>query len=215
MHSPMPYQRISKTTNLTADDIDDTDPFPKDSNGKRQKLDVDYLDTWKAMEVLVQTGNVRSLGVSNFNSQQLDRLISSATIKPVANQIEYHPNLNQRKLIEFSNARNITTIAYSPLSRPHAVVGRSIAINHPKVKEIGVKYGKNPGQIVLRYLHQNGVVIIPKSTNRARIRGNIDIFDFNLNTDEMKFLDSLGDNQRLIEFSDDKDNKYYPFSIEY
>lgn len=116
MHAPMGYQRISKT-NSTAVDIDDTNLFPKDANGKRLFSDVDYLDTWKAMEDLVKTGLVRSLGVSNFNSQQLDRLVSAAKIKPVANQVECHPNLNQKKLIKAASKNNVTIIGYSPLGK--------------------------------------------------------------------------------------------------
>lgn len=215
MHAPMAYARISKTTNATATEIDDTVLFPHDSNGKRPTLDIDYVDTWKAMEKLVESGKVRSLGVSNFNSQQLERLIASAKIRPTANQVECHANFNQLKLIEFSKTRNITTIGYSPLGRPADTGDRLIAIKHPKVQEIADKYKKNAGQIVLRYSYQNGVVVIPKSTNRERIRGNIDIFDFSLSEDDMKAIESLNDNTRVIRFGDDTENKYYPFNIEF
>lgn len=109
--------------------------------------DIDYLDTWKAMERLVESGRVRSIGVSNFNSQQVDRVNSFATIKPVTNQIECHPNLNQRKLIEFCASRNITVTAYSPLGKN----GANLAISNPKVLKLAEKYGKTPAQIVLRY----------------------------------------------------------------
>lgn len=190
--------------------------MPLDSNNKRPLLDIDYLETWKAMEDLIETGKVRSLGVSNFNSQQLDRLVSSARIKPVVNQVECHPNLNQHKLIEFSNARNVTTVAFSPLGRPSDANGRNIAIKHPKVLEIAQKHNKNPGQIVLRFSYQNGVVVIPKSTNKARLRGNIDIFDFSLDADDMATLNNLNDNKiRLITWDDVRESKYYPFNIEF
>lgn len=216
MHTPFAFQRISKTTNSTPTDIEDTNLFPSDSNNKRLLLDIDYLDTWKAMEDLIETGKVRSLGVSNFNRQQLDRLVSSARIKPVVNQVECHPNLNQHKLIEFSNARNVTTVAFSPLGRPSNADGRNIAINHPKVLEIAQKHNKNPGQIVLRFSYQNGGVIIPKSTNKERLRGNIDIFDFNLDADDMANLNSLNDNKiRLITWDDVRESKYFPFNIEF
>lgn len=76
--------------------------------GNTLTTDVDYIDTWRAMEKLVESGRVRSIGISNFNSEQMDRILSIATIKPVTNQVECHPNLNQRKLINFSAARNIT-----------------------------------------------------------------------------------------------------------
>lgn len=88
MHAPLSYQRISKLTNKTTDDIDNIYAFPVDENGKRLASDVDYIDTWKAMEQLVESGKVRSLGLSNFNSEQLDRVISMGRIRPVVNQGE-------------------------------------------------------------------------------------------------------------------------------
>lgn len=215
IHNPVGYQSISKTTNLTTDVIDDINLFPKDANGKSLTTDIDYVDTWRAMEELLKTGKVRQLGVSNFNSQQLERLISLAKIKPVVNQVECNPNFNQRKLIAFAKARNVTIVGYSPLGRPHAVGDRIIAIKHPKVKELADKYKKNPGQIILRYAYQNGVIAIPKSTNKERLRGNIDIFDFNLSDEDMEFLHSLNDNVRLITFASDKGHKYYPFDAEF
>lgn len=100
------------------------------------------------MEKLVESGRVRSIGISNFNSEQTDRILSIAKIKPVTNQVECHPNLNQRKLIEFSKIRNITITAYSPLGRAS---GKNLAINDPKVFELAQKYGKSAAQIVLRH----------------------------------------------------------------
>lgn len=215
MHAPLSYQPISKLTNKTTDDIDNVYSFPVDENGRRLAADIDYIDTWKAMEDLVKTGKVRSLGVSNFNSEQLDRIISIAKIKPVVNQVECHPNLNQRKLTEFAKARNVSIVGYSPLGRPHDAGSRPIAINDPKVIELAKKYNKNPGQIVLRFSYQNDVIVIPKSTNKERLRGNIDIFDFELSKEDMNYLNSLNDNTRLITFMNDKDSKYYPFKIEF
>lgn len=215
MHAPLAYHHISKLTNKTTDDVDNVYTWPVDENGRRLAADVDYVDTWKAMEDLVKTGKVRSLGVSNFNSEQLDRIISIATIKPVVNQVECHPNLNQRKLIEFAKARNVSIVGYSPLGRPHDAGSAAIAINDPKLKEMAKKYNKNPGQILLRFSYQNDVIVIPKSTNKERLRGNIDIFDFELSKDDVNYLNSLNDNTRLIKFDVDKDNKYYPFKIEF
>lgn len=213
MHAPFAYQRISKTTNRSTENIEDVVSFPRGEDGKSLSIDIDYIETWKAMENLMKTGKVRSLGVSNFNSQQLDRLLESAVIKPVVNQVECHPNLNQRKLIEFSKERNITTICYSPLGRPHNAGDKKIALKDAKVQQIAEKYKKNAGQILLRFSYQNGAIVIPKSTNEQRLRSNIDIFDFNLENDEMEYLNSLDNNLRLITFADDKDNKYYPFNL--
>ncbi|XP_031625039.1 aldo-keto reductase family 1 member B7-like [Contarinia nasturtii] len=216
MHSPVSYQRISQATNMTTQDFDNIILFPQDANGKSLCTDIDYLGTWKAMEELVKTGKVRSLGVSNFNSQQLDRVITAAKIKPVVNEIECHPNFNQKKFIAFAKARNVTIIGYSPLGRPYANGDRPIALKNAQVQALAAKYKKNPGQILLRYSYQNGVVVIPKSTNKERIRGNIDIFDFNLNDEDMEFMDSLNGNSRFTTILDrDGDNKYYPFNIEF
>lgn len=215
VHAPFAYQRISKTTNLTTDNIDDINLSPSYENGTSRSLNIDYLDTWKSMEELVKTGKVRSIGVSNFNSQQLERLISAATIKPVVNQVECHPNLNQKKLIAFAKERNVTIIGYSPLGRPSDTGDKNLAIKNPKVLEIADKYQKNPGQIVLRYSYQNGVIAIPKSTNKQRLRGNIDIFNFQLTDDEIKTIDNLNDNTRIIAWLGDKNNSDYPFNIEF
>lgn len=125
--------------------------------GKCQCLDVDYLDTWRAMEKLVESGRVRSIGISNFNSEQTQRVLSIAKILPVTNQVECHPNLNQRKLIDFSAARNITVTAYSPLGRPHTQSGKKLAISDAKVLELAQKYKKSPAQILLRYTVSSSV----------------------------------------------------------
>lgn len=167
------------------------------------------------MENLVTSGRVRSIGISNFNSQQIDRVYAAAKIKPVTNQIECHPNLNQRKLMAFAAAKNITTTCYSPLGRPHTSEGKRLAISEPKVLEIGQRYGKSAAQILLRYSLQNGAIIIPKSTNKGRIQENFNIFDFKLTDKDMQRIHELNNNYRLIQFDTDKDSKYYPFNIEF
>lgn len=91
MHNPVAYQRISKTTNSTPTSFDDIVNFPTNEKGKTPTFDIDYLDTWKAMEELVKSGKVRSIGVSNFNSEQMNRIKTEATIPPAANQVECHP----------------------------------------------------------------------------------------------------------------------------
>jgi len=167
----------------------------------------------------MKTGKVRSIGVSNFNSQQIDRLLAVAKIKPVVNQVECHVNFNQHKLLKFCAERNITVTAYSPLGRPgrpqNTGSNDTLAINDPKIAEIAASHKKSPNQVVLRYTYQNGAVVIPKSTNKERIKSNIDIFDFELSKEDMEIIDNLNTNIRLVPFSHSANDKYYPFGIEF
>ena len=192
---------------------------PKDKDGNLAFTDVDYLDTWKAMEKLVDLGIVRSIGVSNFNSEQITRILENCRIKPVTNQVECSPSLNQKKLIEFCKARDITVTAYSPLTRPHFYEKDNTlpkpAQLDPKVEEIGKKYNKTPAQVVLRYLVHNGAIPIPKSSNEGRIKENINIFDFELTPDELAIMDSFNTGQRSVPFSLCTRHKFFMFSTEF
>lgn len=114
--------------------------------------DIDILDTYKAMEKLVEKGLVRSIGLSNFNSEQITHIVNGCTIKPVMNQIEFSPALNQRKLIEFCKEREIVVAAFSPLGRPNPQLKTPNFHFDEKVIAIGKKYNKTSAQIVLRYL---------------------------------------------------------------
>lgn len=130
------------------------DPFPKDAENKFITDDTDYVDTWHAMENLVQKGLVKNIGVSNFNSQQIDRVLSNCTIKPVTNQVECHPYLNQKKLSEFCNSKEIVITAYSPFGapdRPNANLNDPLVLEEPKLKELATKYKKTAAQIILQY----------------------------------------------------------------
>lgn len=214
IHNPVPYRRVLQNIRLPSDDVNAFHLFPADKDGKTLTTDVDYVDTWRAMEKLVESGRVRSIGISNFNSQQTDRILQNAKILPVVNQVECHPNLNQRKLIDFCAARNITITGYSPLGRPTAHRGK-MAISDGRVLELAQKYKKTPAQIVLRYTVQNGVIVIPKSVHKNRIQENFNIFDFELSNADMEIMHALNDNHRIFKFSADKDSKFYPFNIEF
>lgn len=192
---------------------------PKDVEGNLVFSDIDYIDTWKAMEKLVDLGLVKSIGVSNFNSEQITRILENCRIKPVNNQVECSPSLNQKKLIKFCKERDIVVTAFSPLTRPHRYEkDKSLpkpALQCSEVEEIGKKYNKTPAQIVLRYLVQNEAYPIPKSSNAGRIKQNIDIFDFDLSSDDLKVMDSLNTNQRTIPFSNCVSHKYFFLNIEF
>ena len=202
--------------------------------------DVDYLDTWKAMEKLIKLGLVRSIGISNFNSEQIDRLLANCEIKPVNNQIEASLQINQKKLTDFCNERNIVVTAYCPLGRPIPAEKKPAFLYDDKVKEIADKYKKTPAQIAFRYLVsdgslqedtleetsgrnsriynfqiQIGSIPIPKSVTKHRIEENINIFDFALTDDDLAYLDSFNTGERVIHFLESKDDKHFPFKIEF
>ncbi|MBO2533432.1 Aldo/keto reductase [Planifilum fulgidum] len=155
-----------------------------------------YKETWRALETLYKEGKARAIGVSNFQVHHLEDLMADAEIKPMVNQVEFHPFLTQEKLRDFCRREGIQLEAWSPLMRGEVV-------NVPEIVELAEKYGKTPAQIVLRWDLQHGVVTIPKSVREARIRENADLFDFELSAEDMAKLDALNRNHR---FGPDPDN---------
>ncbi|XP_058835735.1 1,5-anhydro-D-fructose reductase-like [Topomyia yanbarensis] len=206
MHSPM---------GLQFQGYEYGDMHPKDTEGNALYSDDDYIETWKAMEKLVKSGKVRSIGLSNFNSEQIKRILQIAEIKPVNNQIEVNPGWNQKKLIEFCKSHGITVTAFGPMGRPHrSTYGNKSALGDSRVLEIARKYEKTDGQVILRYLIQLGTIPIPYSTKEERIRQNIDVFDFTLSDEDMLIMDGF-QSERTLPFPPLKRHKYYPFDIEF
>lgn len=193
--------------------------WPADKDGNPLMSDVDYVDTWHGMEECVKLGLTKSIGLSNFNSEQIDRILAIAEIKPVTNQVECHPNLNQKKLREFCAKRNITVTAYSPLGSParpwKTPEDPVVPLDEPKIIEIGKKYGKTPAQIILRFLVDIGTIPIPKSSSKERIKQNIDIFDFKLTPEEIAEIEKFDCGGRIIPVMEYKNHKHYPFHIEF
>lgn len=187
--------------------------MPTDKNGNLIESNVDYLETWRGMEECVHQGLTRSIGISNFNSEQINRLLESAKIAPVNNQIEININVNQEKLVDFCKKRNITVTGYSPLGQPGNASGIGNRLDSPVVLKIAKKYNKTPAQIALRYVFQHEVAPIPKSVTKSRIKENMEFFDFTLTSDEMNAIRKLGTGDRVAGFSIAKDFKYYPFNI--
>jgi aldehyde reductase len=198
----------------------DDDFYPMDSNGVVRKEEVDYIDTWKAMEQLVTKGLAKSIGVSNFNSEQIDRLLKSATIKPVVNQIEVHPYLAQNKLIDYCRQRGIEITAYAPLCSPTSTAttaeqkAKHELLRDPVVKKIAEKHKKSVAQVLIRFAVDRNLIVIPKSVSKSRIESNIQIFDFKLTDDEIKQLEGLDCGYRtctMAQFNGTLSLKHYPF----
>ncbi|RWS23290.1 uncharacterized protein B4U80_07110 [Leptotrombidium deliense] len=190
--------------------------FPRDADGKLLHSDIDYIETYKGMEDCFNAGLVKSIGLSNFNSEQIKRVMDSCTVKPVMNQVEGHAYLNQSKLMKFCEPLGIKLTAYSPLGspdRPDALATDPILLNDPKIAEIAKKRKKTSAQVLIRYLVQRGIAVVPKSVSTSRMKANIEVFDFELTAEDMKTIDGLDRNYRYIAFKDAKDHKYYPFSI--
>lgn len=191
--------------------------FPKDADDKIAFSDVDYVDTWKALEPLVGEGLVRSIGISNFNSKQVARLLEHASIVPVTNQIECHPYLNQRRLKDFCEARKITITAYSPLGspdRPWAKPDDPSLLDDPKLKAIADRLGKTVAQVLIRYQIDRNNIVIPKSVTASRIASNFDVFDFKLSQEDMSLIDSFDCNGRMVPMTASLGHKYHPFENE-
>ncbi|GGH70774.1 putative oxidoreductase YtbE [Paenibacillus silvae] len=149
-----------------------------------------YKGAWKAMEELYASGRIRAIGVSNFQIHHLQDLMQDAQVKPMVNQVEYHPRLTQEELKAFCEQHGIQLEAWSPLMQGEL-------LDNPVLTEIASSKGKSVAQIILRWDLQNGVVTIPKSTKAHRIIENADIFDFELSAEEMQRISSLNDNVRV------------------
>ncbi|XP_057364886.1 aldo-keto reductase family 1 member B1-like [Daphnia carinata] len=188
---------------------------PKGEDGKILFKTVDFVDTWKSMEACVRQGLVRSIGISNFNSQQISRLMSHCSIKPVTNQIEVHAYLNQKKLIEFCSQHAIIVTAYGPLGRPGFQKDDSepVLILDPKVKELSAKYGRTPAQIALRYLTMQNLPVIPKSSTKSRIEENLASLEFDLSKEDMAILDGLDCGYRNNKWEWALKHPEYPFTL--
>lgn len=146
----------------------------------------DVIGAWKALEEAKSQGKIKSIGVSNMTPKFWNEFIPKFSTLPAVNQVECNPFFQQRELRKILDPLNVKIEAWYPLGH-----GETSLLNAPVIQELAGKYGKNTGQIILRFEVQEGFIILPKSTNPERIAGNIDIFDFELTEDEMKVLRSL------------------------
>jgi 2,5-diketo-D-gluconate reductase A len=144
-----------------------------------------YVSTWKTLEKLVTAGKARSIGVSNFKPAHLDRLLAEASITPAVNQIQINPRITRPEQRAYNTAHGIVTVSWGPLGPGTDLLG------DPTIAALAEKYGKTPGQIVLRWHIELGLVAIPKSANPARIAQNIEVFDFALTGEEIAAVSAL------------------------
>lgn len=155
-----------------------------------QCLEVDkYLDTWKALIAIRDSGRARSIGVSNFHEAALRRIIEETGVVPVLNQIELQPWLPQTHMRAVNDSLGIATESWSPLASGEL-------INDPLLAEIAAKHDKSPAQVMIRWHLQLGLIVLPKSVTPARIRENIDVFGFSLDDDDMARIATLESGRR-------------------
>ncbi|XP_063544803.1 aldo-keto reductase AKR2E4-like [Cydia strobilella] len=175
----------------------------------------DYLDTWQAMIAVKDKGLTKSIGVSNFNQKQLERLIKASNVKPAMLQVELNMNLQQPALLAYCRAQGIQVTGYTPFgslfpskATPDAPPPR---VDDAALVAIAGKYNKTVPQIALRYLWELGVTPIPKSVTRSRVEQNIQIFDFELSAEERQKMAALDRGYRTIDVKWWKDSPHYPF----
>ncbi|XP_075131493.1 aldo-keto reductase family 1 member C1-like isoform X2 [Leptodactylus fuscus] len=198
------------------------DFIPMDENGK-YLLDTstDLCAIWEAMEKCKDAGLLKSIGVSNFNRRQLEMILNKPSLKykPVLNQVECHPYLNQSKLLEYCKSKDILLAGYSVLgSQRHknwSDQSAPVLLEDPVLAENGKKYGKTPAHVAIRYQIQRGVVPVAKSYNPARIRENFKVFDFELTPEDMKTIDGINRNLRYVNLPIFASHPEYPFNEEY
>ncbi|RNB89928.1 aldo/keto reductase [Brevibacillus fluminis] len=148
-----------------------------------------FFETWRAFERLYEEKLVRAIGVCNFQIEHLEKLATRANVQPAVNQIECHPYLTQRPLLDYMNAHGIEGEAWSPL-------GRGAVLQDPVIAQIAQVHSKSAAQIILRWHVQRDLIVIPKSATPSRIAENAAIYDFALNDEEMASIDALNQDKR-------------------
>ncbi|KAM8804237.1 aldo-keto reductase family 1 member C3-like [Rhynchonycteris naso] len=178
---------------------------PKDARGKFIFDTVPFCTTWEALEKCKEAGLAKSIGVANFNIKQLEMILNKPGLKykPVCNQVECHPYLNQRKLLDFCKSKNIVLVAYAALGsdpeKDWVKKNNPVLLEDPVLNAIAAKHQRTPAQVALRYQLQRGVVVLAKSFTEKRIQENFQVFDFQLTPEDMETLDGLNRNMSYFD----------------
>ncbi|MCM6797424.1 aldo/keto reductase [Levilactobacillus brevis] len=196
--SGIPRDEIWVTSKLWLQDFG-FEPAQRAIDVSLQKLGLDYLDlylihqpygdvpgAWRAMETAQKAGKIRSIGVSNMTPKLWQQFVPEFTTIPAVNQVEFNPYFQQTELRQLLAPHDVKLEAWAPLEQ-----GNQSLLNEPVIQQLAVKYGKDAGQVILRYENQSGIIVFPKSAHEARIKSNLDIFDFDLTPTEMAQLAAL------------------------
>lgn len=198
----LPREDVFVTTKLWNDDHGYDEALAAFEES-RKALGLEYVDlylihwpletvrheSWRALETLLADGRCRAIGVSNYTVEHLKQLLDRSSIVPAVNQVEFSPFLYQRELLEYCQGAGILLEAYSPLTR-----GKRL--DHEGLCERARAHGKTAAQVLIRWVLQHGMVVLPKSVHASRIAENAEVFDFELSEDDMAYLDSLNENFR-------------------
>jgi diketogulonate reductase-like aldo/keto reductase len=163
--------------------------WPGIYNGKASEAPARRAQTWKALEELYSQGKCKSIGVSNYTITHMEQLLRDCKVKPVANQVEFHPRLYQKELLSYCQKNEVVLQAYSPL-------GKGALLSDSKIKEIAKSYNKSAAQLLVRWAVQKNCVVLPKSGSEERMKENSEI-DFEISAKDMEQLDGMNANEHV------------------
>ena len=198
-------KQLFLTTKIFNGDQGDFDKLRNAFNEQLKKLGTDhvdllllhwpvfnkYIESWRALEAIYNDGQARAIGVCNFDVDHLQNLMDHANIMPMVNQIEFNPRIHQPDTVAFCQDNHIQLEAWSPL-------GNGQLLNSPVINKIAKEHGKSPAQVILRWELQQGFIVIPKSIHEERMRENRDVYDFELDADEMEAIAMLDEEKHSI-----------------